>query len=546
LDVTASSFMRGGRAFGEPLTSTLGNLNRRRCRLMSLSALKFDTIVVGSGIGGLAAAAALAKCGNRVLVVEQHFQLGGLTQTFSRREYTFAAGFHYTGSVGESPDPENLFGRLLRWLTEGRVSFASIGSPYDIVRLPEFEFRIEAPRAAYIARLKATFPDEATAIDRYFAACDDARKANMALFAARAAPAPIAAFVRWFNAKRIRRALTTTTADAVGDIRDARLSALLGARWGDYGVPPSQSPFAVHALVLGNYFNGAYYPVGGPARFAETLGETVRAAGGELRTQAAVSEIRVAGGRVSGVRLADGATIDAPVVISAMGAHNTIAALPAGVASKWREDVEALRSSVSYVTLYLGFHGDIRVHGATAANVWVYESSDIGTVWQHPADEESPALFVSFSSLKDPTHQDHERHTAEVVALCRWEPFSAWSDSTPGHRPKAYQAAKARIGETLLAQFARHFPQLAPLIDFHEISTPLSQAAFVMADHGAMYGLEMSAERMSHRGLRVRTPVPGLRLAGQDAASPGIQGALMGGLMAAASIEPRLWRQMRQ
>jgi all-trans-retinol 13,14-reductase len=56
----------------------------------------------------------------------------------------------------------------------------------------------------------------------------------------------------------------------------------------------------------------------------------------------------------------------------------------------------------------------------------------------------------------------------------------------------------------------------------------------------------MSAARMCHRALRPRTPVPGLLLAGQDATGPGIQGAFMGGFMAAASLEPRLWRQMRQ
>jgi all-trans-retinol 13,14-reductase len=61
-----------------------------------------------------------------------------------------------------------------------------------------------------------------------------------------------------------------------------------------------------------------------------------------------------------------------------------------------------------------------------------------------------------------------------------------------------------------------------------------------------MYGIEMSAERMSHSALKARTPVPGLLLAGQDAGSPGIQGAFMGGFMAAAAIEPRLWREMRR
>lgn len=504
----------------------------------------FDTIVIGSGIGGLTAAAALAKCGRRVLVLEQHLQLGGLTQAFERDGYAFAAGVHYIGGLGEVPGRDGQLGRLMRWVSDGRLRFASIGSPYEILRLPDLEIAIEAPRSALVAGLKGRFPHESAAIDAYFKASEEARSALLRLFASKAMPNPVGGLMRALGGDRLRRVVGTTTAEALAGIRDRRLAAVLGARWGDYGVPPDRSPFAVHALVTESQAAGAYYPVGGPGLFAEALAPTVAAAGGQLRTRAPVAEIRVTSGKVAGVRLAGGEPIDASAVVSAMGAHNTAAALPAGVAGAWCEAVSALRAGFSYVCLYLGFRGDIRAHGATPASLRIYERDDIGALWEHPLEEEAPSMLVSFHSLKDPAHRDANRHTAEVILPCPWEPFAAWSGSAPGSRPPEYRAAKARIARVVRAQFERHFPRLAPLIAFEELSTPLSQAAFVRADRGAMYGLEMTAERLLDPSVGVRTPVPGLLLAGQDAISPGIQGAFMGGFSAAAVLEPRLWPRL--
>jgi all-trans-retinol 13,14-reductase len=503
-----------------------------------------DAVVIGSGIGGLTAAAALARRGRRVLVVEQHSQLGGLTQTFRRGDYTFATGVHYIGGVGDASGPGDQFGRMLRRFAGEELRFATVGSPYDIVRLPGYEFPVEAPLAAYRARLEAEFPGDGAAIDAYFAACLDAQRASVALFGAGVLPAPIAALVRWLNAGRIRRALRPSAAEAVCCVRDPRLAAVLTSRWGDYGVPPERAPFAVHALVTGSYNDGAYYPVGGPAKFAQAFARSIRAAGSELRTDSRVTEIRVESGRAAGVRLESGESIDAASVISGMGAHNTVTALPRGAAPAWRESLSRLEPGLSYVALYLGFRGDIRSRGATAANVWVYESEDVGRVWERPADEDAPSFVVSFPSLKDAAHGDPLRHTAEVIAVCRWDPFADWSGTSPGRRPEGYEAIKAWIAERLLAQFKRHFPGLGPLVDFHELSTPLSQASYVGADRGAMYGIEMSSARLRSSALGARTPVPGLYLAGQDAASMGVQGAFMGGFMAAAAIEPRLWLEM--
>jgi all-trans-retinol 13,14-reductase len=89
----------------------------------------WHAIVVGSGIGGLAAAAALAKRGRRVLLLEQHYRLGGLTQTFSREGFSWATGVHYIGGMQPGSGKGVAFGQLLNWLSEGAIRFASIGSP---------------------------------------------------------------------------------------------------------------------------------------------------------------------------------------------------------------------------------------------------------------------------------------------------------------------------------------------------------------------------------------------------------------------------------
>ena len=45
--------------------------------------------------------------------------------------------------------------------------------------------------------------------------------------------------------------------------RDPRLKALLASQWGDFGVPPSKSAFAMQAMIVNHYLKGAWYPVGG-------------------------------------------------------------------------------------------------------------------------------------------------------------------------------------------------------------------------------------------------------------------------------------------
>jgi all-trans-retinol 13,14-reductase len=503
----------------------------------------WHAIVIGSGIGGLAAAAALAKRGKSVLLLEQHTVPGGQTQTFRRQDWVFATGVHYVSGVGPQAGPEGQFRRLLEWLGDGSLRFAPCANPYDIVRVPGFEFGIPHPESAYRAALYERFPGETAAIDRWFDACHEARKAGTTLMATHNLPSWIGWGFRLLRGRQADEWSKRTLADQLADIAHPQLRAVLGARWGDYGAPPATAPFIEHAWVTGAYDGGAYYPVGGPARFAESLLPTVRAAGGECRLGADVRRILVEEGRAVGVEVVEGGapTLErAEHVISDIGLANTLACLDSSVAAAWREQASRLVPGPGYVALYVGLEGDISGAGATSANHWIYDSEDIDRLWQRPADEDAPGLFVSFPSLKDPAWKGPP--TAEVLAIVDRAAFAPWRDKAQS--ADDYAAFKDWVAERLLGQFKRHFPRLAPMVRFHQAATPLTQRRFVRAVGGSMYGIEMSVERQGSDALRLRTPVPGLVLAGQDVIGPGVQAAFMSGLMSAASVEPALWRQL--
>jgi all-trans-retinol 13,14-reductase len=506
-----------------------------------------DTIIIGSGIGGLACAAALAKNGHKVLVFEQHYIAGGLTSTFSRKGFTWDVGIHYLGDMG----PEDQARRILDWLSNSAIKMAPIGSVYDIVHFPDdFKIVFESPAEALKQNLEEKFPQSSAEIKVFLSLLEKVACDFSVPFRLRVLPRLFAWIYSLWTASKIQKWWGRTTDEVISElISNQRLRSVLTAQWGDHGGRPSEGSFAMHAMIMNHYLDGAYYPVGGARTFADSLIPVIENAGGEVRVKSPVKEILVANGKATGVMLEDGTRHYAKRVVSTIGARDTVQQLlPTSVHyTVWVQEILSLKPSSSHLCLYLGFEGDIRKAGATSANHWVYETWDTNSaVWNDPAATDAPRLFVSFPSLKDPMHEagEKQKHTGEVVTWINWELFRKWEKSRRGDRPEEYGELKRLIEDKMLAQFKRYFPEIASLITYHELSTPITMVHFVRRQQGASYGLDVTPRRFFSRSLRVRTPIKGLYLAGQDVTTPGITGAMMGGVLAAAAINPRIFRQL--
>ena len=154
---------------------------------------------------------------------------------------------------------------------------------------------------------------------------------------------------------------------------------------------------------------------------------------------------------------------------------------------------------------------------------------------------EADCLYCSFPSLKDPRHDpgEKQRHTGEVVTFVPYELFEKWEDSRWRKRGEDYEELKQRIHDAMLRQYFKLMPGLEKYLVYSELSTPISTHWFCRPMRGSIYGLEPTPERFENTALRPGSEIGNLFFSGCEVTTVGVMGAMMGGLLAAAAIDPR-------
>ncbi|MBI1262219.1 MAG: NAD(P)-binding protein [Rhizobiales bacterium] len=503
---------------------------------------EFDQIVIGSGMGGLGAASLLAQRGHRVLVLEQNNVIGGLTQSYERAGYKWTVGLHYVGEVGTRA---TMTRKLFDHATGNGVEWAPMPEIFNRVVIGQKEYPIPAGLEPFRDALKSWFPNEGAAIDTYLQLMQRTAKSSAPFFAMKSLPQGVTPDGYIEANKPFHDASDRITLDVLSDLTENRdLIAVLCANWGDYGIEPTRSSFAMHCMLAKHYLNGGFYPVGGGSAFADAMVPIIERAGGKVLHSANVEQVLVANGAAKGVRLTSGEEVICPTVISNAGVRNSFGRmLDPKVRSDFglQDKLSNVVDSYAVVGLNIGLEGSAAELNFDPANIWYHPSTDFsGNLADHQADFAKPFAwtFITFPSAKDPSW-DREfsgKSTIEMYACSNFRHFEKWSGTRWMKRGDDYLALKARIERRLMEDLCRLVPQVDGRIRHVEVSTPLSYETFVKRQRGDFMGIESSPSRFRQDWLRAQTPIPGLYLTGQDVATDGVIGALVGGVICVSSI----------
>ncbi|KAG9267378.1 putative all-trans-retinol 13,14-reductase [Astyanax mexicanus] len=521
-----------------------------------------DAIVIGSGVGGMTAAATIAKTGKKVLVLEQHDQAGGCCHTFIDKGFEFDVGLHYVGQLHEN----SLFKIIFDQITEGQLEFAELDQHFDTVVIgtgkETREYTICSGKTEMEEHLKKQFPDDTEAIEEFFKIMKLSARKTPYLAALKLVPEWLALFLVRSGLANLYssafRLLSMNATDLVEKLTSNKDLQVIFAYY-FYGTPPRDSSSLINALMLHHFKRGAYYPKGGASEIPYHITKVIQKYGGNVLVRAPVSRILVdSQGAAYGVAVKKGKEeieVRAPVVISNCGIFNTFKRLlppEIQVKPEIQKRLDMVKPGKGSLLLFSGFDSTAEELGISAVSRWVFKNNDMDAMMddffslgKEDAPENIPMMFVTFPSPKDPMSQI--RHPGKscmtILTMVNYEWFEEWKDTPVKRRGADYIDYKNRFAKHLFDWACVLYPKLREKLVFQDVATPLTNNFYLGSYRGAIYSTDHNLDRY-HMDImaknRCETPVKNLYVSGQDMFSCGIIGALHGGLMCASRVLGRM------
>lgn len=479
---------------------------------MNVSAdLSADVIVIGSGVGGLTAAALLQERGFSTLVFEKNRYAGGSCSSFQREGYRFDAGASVFYGFGDnsSSGTLNLHTRIFRKLgIEVRTIFDPVQIHYH---LPGgFSLPASYHQQAFLDALAARFPHEREGIRKFYHELTEVYDILSALPAGSLEDVTHLLSVGAAHPLKTM-ALALKSFRSMGKtarsyIKDEELLHFIDIEAYSWAVQDALATPLVNAgiCLADRHYGGINYPIGGSGAIPDGLCKGIRKFGGRICYQSEVTEILVSNGEARGVRLADGTEHYAKAVISNATVWDTFNRLVTD--SRYRVDEKRFLRAPSWFQLFLGVDASVIPEGFHMHHILVDD-------WKS-YNQLGGTIYFSAPTILDPSLAPPGRHIVHAFVTGEVEEWQHYERGS-----SAYLAAKDEVAAGIISRIERILPGLSKAVKLKVLATPLTHERYLNRFKGS-YGPLLKPGQSILQKPQNTTPIKNLFAVG-DSTFPG-------------------------
>ena len=450
-----------------------------------------DVLIIGSGLGGLECGALLAQKGLRTLVLEGSHQPGGCMQSFRRGGLHYDTGLHYVGGLAPGQTMHKAFGQLgLLDLPWERMDEA-----FDRVIIAGHRFAFHQGYQAFVDGLAKDFPHQREALQSYVWRLQHVTEEDMEVNAYD------------YLSKTFSDEMLLNVVSAAAMKTELKRESL---------------PLFNFAHTCSSYIESSWRLRGDGNLLVNKLIDTIRKAGGEVRTDSRVVRLTETDGHISKAVCADGSTYEAGYFISDIHPAVLCQMLEdcPSVRKAFRRRMASAENTTGMFTAQLSIKpGALRYF---AHNVFVYDKPNVWTM----TEENDPVKGVMVSARVPEDGSDMLRQI-DLLTPMPWQECKEWEDTKVGHRGEDYKAFCKQKSEQCLTLAEQYIPGLRDMVEHCYTSTPLTYRDYLGSPEGGAFGMRKDCRAPMLSFHSVSTPLPNLLLTGQSIILPGIEGVTM-------------------